>query len=280
MNKKSGMVMNILLYLLVFMLAQFLASSLVMFFFFFKNIGSLKFSTDLMYLQEEMDNFISQYTPVIYIVSFIISILGYFIVFKIQKRNIVKEAGFSKMHFYKFFILIFVGIAANIVVDFILNAIVYYFDLEHSFSEYNVLIEKILSSNSVILLLLSTGILFPILEEVIFRGFIFNELKKNISITKAIVIQAFLFGLLHLNLIQGSYAFLLGLFFAYIYLWTESILGPITLHIGINSYTVLATKFPQLSVDNILLLVLSVFVLIMGTTVIYKTRIKLDNELI
>jgi membrane protease YdiL (CAAX protease family) len=122
--------------------------------------------------------------------------------------------------------------------------------------------------------------MYPVLEEVIFRGFIFNELKKNISTTKAIGIQAFLFGLLHLNLIQGSYAFLLGLFFAYIYLWTESILGPITLHIGINSYTVLATKFPQLSVDNILLLVLSVFVLIMGTTVIYKTRIKLDNELI
>jgi membrane protease YdiL (CAAX protease family) len=278
MNKKFEMFMNIVIYLAVFILAQFFASYLAIFVFYIMNINELKSFTDIVYLQEEITAFISQHTPTIYIISFVFSVLGYYMLFKAKKKNVVKEVGFFKIPFYKVFILFFVGVAANVVVDFLLDCIVYYFNLEHSFAKHNTLIEGILSTNNVLLLLLSTGIMYPVLEEVIFRGFIFNELKKNISTTKAIGIQAFLFGLLHLNLIQGSYAFLLGLFFAYIYLWTGSIWAPIVLHIGLNTYTVIMNKFPQLSLNSTLHLVLSVFVLIAGTVIIYKTKIERQDS--
>ncbi|NLZ51864.1 MAG: CPBP family intramembrane metalloprotease [Thermoanaerobacteraceae bacterium] len=274
MNKKYEAFLNILLYLLVFILGQTIATFIIMIVFFINNIDILMSFTDIAFYQDEIYSFISQYSPVVYIIFFIISFLGYLMVFKAKKRNMIKEVNFIKIRFYKIIVLIFVGVAANIVVDFLLNCVVYFFNLENTFLEYSFFIEKILSSNNVVLLLLSTGILAPVLEEIVFRGFIFNELKKNFSVTKAIFIQAFLFGLVHLNLIQGSYAFLLGLFFAYVYLWTGSIWATVILHISINSYTVLVTKFPQLSTGSLPQLVLSVFVLILGTLIIYKTRTK------
>ncbi|AUG58480.1 CPBP family intramembrane glutamic endopeptidase [Acetivibrio saccincola] len=271
MSKKFEMVGNILLYLLVFIISQFFASYIAMFVFFILNAKEIGFA-DIIYIQTQVEKFISQYTPAIYIVSFILSTIGYFTIFRLKKKNIYKEGGFLKIPFYKIFVLVFTGVAANIVVDFLLNYIRHNVDLEHTFIKYNTLIESILSSNNVILLLLSTGILYPFLEEVIFRGFIFNELRKNVSITKAIGIQAFLFGFLHLDPVQGTYAFLLGLFLAYIYLWTGSIWAPVALHVGVNSYAVMASKFPQFSLNGTLYLVLSVFVLIIGTAIIYKTR--------
>lgn len=273
MNKKFEMFMNVLIYLLVFVSAQFfvLSVGLVIFSYMARD---LVITADIVNITKEMYIFIGQYSPVIYIAAFIVSILIYYVVFKARKKNIIKEAGFSKIPFYKVFILVFVGIATNIIIDFILPNIMNYFNIEQTFSEYEILMERVLSSNNTVLLLLSIGILFPILEEIVFRGFIFNELRKNISLTKAIGIQAFLFGILHINPVQGSYAFILGLLFAYVYIWTESIWAPIVFHIVINSYTVMATRFPQLSENNIPQLVTCIFVIVIGMSIIHKTKVK------
>ena len=178
MNKKYEAFLNILLYLLVFILGQTIATFIIMIVFFINNIDILMSFTDIAFYQDEIYSFISQYSPVVYIIFFIISFLGYLMVFKAKKRNMIKEVNFIKIRFYKIIVLIFVGVAANIVVDFLLNCVVYFFNLENTFLEYSFFIEKILSSNNVVLLLLSTGILAPVLEEIVFRGFIFNELKR------------------------------------------------------------------------------------------------------
>lgn len=278
MNKKFKGFMNILIYLLIFITSQFFASAIVIVIFGVMNIHELASITDINHIEQEMYGFIGKYTPIIYIVSFFISIIAYYIIFKSRKKNIVKAAGFSKIPIYKAFILVFIGVTTNIILEFALKYISYYFDLENMFLEYNNFIERMFSSGNMILLLLSIGILYPILEEVVFRGFIFNRLRKNTSLTKAIGIQAFLFGLLHFNAIQGSYAFLLGLLLAYICIWTGSIWAPIIIHVSLNSYSVVGTKFPQLLEGNILYASVSILVLVIGTLIIYKTRVK-DTKL-
>ncbi|MFN2987262.1 lysostaphin resistance A-like protein, partial [Escherichia coli] len=53
-------------------------------------------------------------------------------------------------------------------------------------------------------------ILIPIYEEIVFRGIIFGYLRKNFNIIVAILVQALIFGIMHLNLVQGIYTFILG----------------------------------------------------------------------
>lgn len=55
------------------------------------------------------------------------------------------------------------------------------------------------------------GILTPLVEEMIFRGIIFNRIHKWLGDKQTILLCAILFALYHFNPVQGLYAFLMGL---------------------------------------------------------------------
>jgi hypothetical protein len=61
------------------------------------------------------------------------------------------------------------------------------------------------------LMLCYSVILAPICEELIFRGVTMRQARKAVPFWLANLLQAFLFGLFHMNWIQGIYAFALGL---------------------------------------------------------------------
>ncbi|MGN0465387.1 MAG: lysostaphin resistance A-like protein [Lachnospiraceae bacterium] len=88
--------------------------------------------------------------------------------------------------------------------------------------------------NQVPLQLIYTLVLGPIAEELIFRGVIFQELRKYGQVF-AMTASALFFGIYHGNLPQGIFAFAMGILFAYITA-EYSIYWSIFLHIFNNSY--------------------------------------------
>ena len=92
-----------------------------------------------------------------------------------------------------------------------------------------------LNEGSILISLLTVGIVVPFTEEFIFRGVIFKTLNKNISTLGTIIIQALFFGIFHGNLIQGIYATLLGLVLGYITYRTRSLWTAIIIHIINNT---------------------------------------------
>lgn len=78
-------------------------------------------------------------------------------------------------------------------------------------------------------------VLAPIMEELIMRGILFNRLRYEFSFFTANLIQALVFGIYHLDIVQGIYAFVLGLILGYVYEKTRTLLSPILLHIVINA---------------------------------------------
>lgn len=91
-----------------------------------------------------------------------------------------------------------------------------------------------LGSESV-LMILCVCILAPIGEELIFRGLTFRIMRKAVPLWAAVVVQALLFGIYHMNLVQGVYAFLLGLLFGYVAYRYGSVVPGILLHMVVNS---------------------------------------------
>lgn len=91
-----------------------------------------------------------------------------------------------------------------------------------------------------VMLELTPGIMFlvcvlaPTFEELFFRGLILGVLRKFIPFFIANITQALAFGIYHGNIIQGIYAFLLGMFIGVILLLTGSICYTILLHMSIN----------------------------------------------
>lgn len=94
-----------------------------------------------------------------------------------------------------------------------------------------------------LLLIFFVGILAPVCEEVVFRGAIFSGLKKEGNVFKAILASGLLFGLLHMNINQASYAFVIGILLGFLVEATGSIYSSILFHILVNSTSAIMMIF-------------------------------------
>lgn len=77
-------------------------------------------------------------------------------------------------------------------------------------------------------------IIAPISEELIFRGVTMHYAKKTMPFWIANIFQAFLFGAFHGNMVQGVYAFVVGLFCGYVCYRGGSIYLSILFHMLFN----------------------------------------------
>lgn len=98
-------------------------------------------------------------------------------------------------------------------------------------------LQLIVNKNPLWLNLIIIALLPAVVEEFIFRGLILNGYKKRNPL-KAIVLSAFLFGLIHMNINQFSYAFVIGFIFALLAYATGSLLPSIMAHFLINGTSV------------------------------------------
>ncbi len=106
--------------------------------------------------------------------------------------------------------------------------------------------QNLLDPTNFALSLLIVGLFVPIVEELLFRGVIYRSLKENMPIVPVILLQAFFFGLYHMNLLQGISAFFIAINAGLALYYTGSIWAPIIIHIVNNSIAViLSNKLPS-----------------------------------
>ncbi|MGN0388207.1 MAG: lysostaphin resistance A-like protein [Suilimivivens sp.] len=86
-----------------------------------------------------------------------------------------------------------------------------------------------------LLLLFSTGIFAPFCEELVCRGIYYRGYKKSGSGFKAMFLSAALFALLHMNLNQAAYAFVMGMIAVLLVEATGSLWSSVIYHVLINS---------------------------------------------
>lgn len=103
--------------------------------------------------------------------------------------------------------------------------------LLNSLFNYNIL-EKSFSFN--IVTFLSTVIVGPIIEEIIFRYLIFDLIKEKRSTFDSALITSIIFALVHFDIKKMIFAFAIGLILNKIYIKTNNIVYPIMGHIIIN----------------------------------------------
>ncbi|MDO4621716.1 MAG: type II CAAX endopeptidase family protein [Eubacteriales bacterium] len=92
-----------------------------------------------------------------------------------------------------------------------------------------------LLADGVWLTFLFTVVVAPICEELCFRGVFLNRIRRVSSLVPAVVISALFFGIIHLNLNQFCYAFVLGIFFGLTNAASGSIYTSMIMHAVINT---------------------------------------------
>lgn len=78
------------------------------------------------------------------------------------------------------------------------------------------------------------GLISPFAEEVVFRGVIYNRLRRYYGRTAGMIASGILFGVFHGNLVQGVYGACLGMLMAYLYEKSGEFRIPLLFHAAAN----------------------------------------------
>ena len=150
-------------------------------------------------------------------------------------RNKRKE---KKVKVTDYFPVVYLGIGMAVA----LNMLIFLFNLNNEMADLNIY-----------LAILSSGIIGPILEEMLFRYVFLNRLRNFFTTRNAILLSSLVFALLHGNIITMIYAFIMGFIFAYVYVKYDNIKVSIMCHISANTIVIFLTSF------NIWILLLGLF---------------------
>lgn len=103
-------------------------------------------------------------------------------------------------------------------------------------------VQEILYGGGIVMEVLAAVILAPIIEELLFRGLVFKRLYGYTGRIPAMIISSLFFGIYHGNMVQGIYAFIVGMLFVFIYDKYKTIAAPILAHMIANLTSVLSVE--------------------------------------
>lgn len=181
------------------------------------------------------------------LLSLIVFGLWYYFAYGRKKR----PESVGKPEPYHFLLILLVGLAAQFCISGILSVIETL--SPEVMREYEELMEMSGLTETTWLSVLSTVLLAPVCEELVCRGLVFRLAGKvSKSFWVANVLQALAFGILHGNLIQGSYAFALGLVLGLLYRRFQDIRLCMLLHAAMNASSLLVGPYYSLFPEGML----------------------------
>lgn len=205
-------------------------------------------------------------------------ILGIF-VFLLWYKRVTKEE--NKIRFFTGFSgytvigFVFITIGAQLFINYACEILEGVFS--NVFSQYESLMDMSgLSTVGTIVMLVYGIFIAPIHEEILFRGVIMHYSKKAVPFVIANFIQALLFGIMHMNIVQSTYAFLVGLILGYVFEKSKNLTSTIVIHIMFNimgSFPIIKTLPGNPLLGNIIVSVVGLMVLVVGI-VFYNYYIK------
>lgn len=181
-------------------------------------------------------------TGIILLISAVLTLLIYFIVEKVKKSSIFKEADIKPTTGKQIGLSVVGALGAMFFMNFMLTILPIPQELLGDLTSG---VSK-LTAYPFWQAILANALLIPIMEEVLFRGYIFSRLEKAMPSIVAALISSVVFGICHGGLVWAIWAFLLGMFICVVRIKSRSIVPGIIIHIIMNTYAMVVSYFPVL----------------------------------
>lgn len=196
--------------------------------------------------------------------------LWYYLAFVRRKEKTNLKDSFGVKNLFAFLLI---GLAAYLFTNCYLETL--FLIAPEAMEQYQALMELSDVGGLTIVSTISSLVLAPLGEEIVFRGLTYRYFRKaGAGFIVANVLQALLFGFMHLNWVQGGYAFALGLLLGFMAERFHSLLVPMFLHMVFNfAGTYIATALgylPQNGIINLLLLALAVALTVVAAKLMEK----------
>lgn len=192
---------------------------------------------------------VMEYTTLMSLVTMVISIPVFYKLMKkdydypvtLRKREHVfmLDKYFKSINYKELILPLALGIVATVGV----SRIILMLPFDNIIGSYSQIKEGY-QVGSIWMQFLTLGILAPVTEELLFRGLVYKRLKTYYDWITAAYISGIIFGIAHLNLVQGIYGFIMGIVFSFIYEKYKNIVAPIIMHMAANIVVVLSIVNP------------------------------------
>ncbi len=202
------------------------------------------------------------------LISGVLTLVVLWLFFIIRKKKVFREASLRKFEANKVLPIILLGIAAAFFISCALTLL----PLPESLMEAYMESSQGLTSGSLPVIFISTVIVAPIVEEVVFRGLVLSRLKKAMNVWVAVVISSLLFGLMHAQLLWVIYAFALGMLLAIVAERLNSIGASIILHMAFNLVGVFGENINMGNFQMLIVAVVSLIIMIAMIYIIMKKK--------
>lgn len=103
-------------------------------------------------------------------------------------------------------------------------------------------VEQTFYTGRITLEIFSLVLVIPVVEELLYRGIVYERARKWLGVRPAMVVSAVIFGLIHMNLVQFIYASVFGLLLVCFAEQTGNISGAVAAHMAANFTSVLRAE--------------------------------------
>ena len=151
---------------------------------------------------------------------------------RLPAREKTRQGGFFGLSPLWLFLLPAAGLALQLLSGLYLRLVFAVFP--EWLRYYTYVLENLGMTEPTLLPLLYTIVFAPVTEELIFRGLSLKILEMEFPFWAANILQAFYFGTMHGNMVQGIYAFLSGMVLGYLVKRKGTLAAGILCHFGVN----------------------------------------------
>ncbi len=202
-------------------------------------------------------------------------------IYRSERKKVGQHLFEGKVNGKRILVLLTMGVGLQFIISSVLNGIM--LAAPWLLENYMELLGNLGMGNSLVSFVFIV-LIAPIGEELVFRGVVFDYLKKHTGFWIANIFQALFFGIYHMNLVQGLYAFCLGLFLGWVSYKYGSVREGILLHMAVNLCGCLISLFfPEAWAENLVMILLFfigalALIVFSGRAIKQELRIK-DDEM-
>ncbi|MBE5785541.1 MAG: CPBP family intramembrane metalloprotease [Clostridiales bacterium] len=184
---------------------------------------------DLAAIETALAEKLLEKTGILTLISGILTLLLLWPVFAAQKKSYFNEIFLYPLEQGAVWPLTGLGISAALTVTLLLSLLPIPEDVMLEYAEAAASLGTPTFLDAV-----STVLIAPIAEEVVFRGLVYTRLRRGMPVWAACLLSSLIFALLHGQILWIAYAFVLGVIFATVMERTGTVWSTIIMHVAFN----------------------------------------------
>ncbi|MCC8025774.1 MAG: CPBP family intramembrane metalloprotease [Clostridium sp.] len=162
------------------------------------------------------------------------------------------EVSFSRknVQLKQLLLLYLTGLACGLLLSVLLTLVTYVSPVLNGYQEMST---RTFKGKDFLLLLFTVGLSAPVVEEIIFRGYMYQRLQRGFPKRTAVITASFVFAICHISPFWAAYAFAAALLLCRLLDENRNLLFPIAFHGGFNLSSILLyvlTEFIKLPIKG------------------------------